>query len=142
MCRWILFGFIAIAAFCRAETYDFRGVHYIATYSGCDCEALTNLDGLREAMAEAVRASGATILDSADYVFSPDAMTMVLLLSESHASIHTYPEHGACFIDLFTCGYNCSAEKFDASLRAYLQPHAVSQKTLIRHEGIEDRDAL
>jgi S-adenosylmethionine/arginine decarboxylase-like enzyme len=66
-------------------------------------------------------------------------LTMVFLLSESHASIHTYPEHGACFVDLFTCGNKCSGEKFDQALREYLKPAHVTARVLIRDEGIAER---
>jgi S-adenosylmethionine/arginine decarboxylase-like enzyme len=66
-------------------------------------------------------------------------MTAVLLLAESHASIHTYPEHQACFVDLFTCGRACSAERFDAVLRQYLRPASVQRRTMLRHaDGVEE----
>jgi S-adenosylmethionine decarboxylase len=122
------------------ETYAFKGVHFLASYSECDHAALTDIDALREAMMKAVEESGATILKSEDYVFPPDGFTMVVLLSESHASIHTYPEYDACFIDLFTCGEKCSAQRFDQALRKYLQPRHVSEKTLLRTDAIEERE--
>jgi len=102
--------------------YQFVGRHLVASYHGCDKEALTNTTRLVEVMQEACKASGATILDSCQYPFDGNAITVVILLSESHASIHTYPEHGACFVDMFTCGTKCSQEKFDEVLRAYLNP--------------------
>ena len=57
---------------------------------------------------------------------------MVLLLSESHASIHTYPEYNSCFVDLFTCGQKCSAEKFDMYLREYLKPKQTDSRIQVR----------
>ena len=51
----------------------------------------------------AVRESGLTVLDEGFYKFSPYGFTCFLLLSESHASVHAWPEHGYCAIDLFTC---------------------------------------
>ncbi|MBI3508880.1 MAG: S-adenosylmethionine decarboxylase, partial [Chlamydiia bacterium] len=90
------------------------------------------------AMDGAVQQSGATVLDSARYVFTPNALTMVYLLSESHASIHTYPEYNACFVDLFTCGNKCSAERFDAALRAYLKPRNVNARMFERTEETHD----
>jgi S-adenosylmethionine decarboxylase len=113
--------------------YAFRGKHFIASYSGCDREALCNLDNLREVMVDATKRCGATILGATEYVFAPDGLTMVILLSESHASIHTYPEHQACFVDLFTCGDKCSAEAFDQVLQAYLKPTSVN-KTLLERD--------
>lgn len=124
-----------------AEVYHFKGVHFLASYCDCDQEALTNLEALQQAMLEAVEQCGATILNESHYVFPPHGLTMVILLSESHASIHTYPEHGACFVDLFTCGEKCSAEKFDAALREYLKPKNVSERTFVRKQDIHDPES-
>ncbi len=114
--------------------YAFKGSHFMAQYCGCNEEALTDIETLKKVMYEAALASGATILESVDHVFAPNGLTLVILLSESHASIHTYPEHKSCFVDLFTCGDHCSSEGFDALLRAYLQPTETHQKTLIRSD--------
>ncbi len=102
--------------------YDFLGHHLMASYIDCDSVALNNQVALVATMEKAVKESGATLLNSAKHVFPSGGLTMVLLLAESHASIHTYPEHKACFVDLFTCGESCSTEKFDAVLTAYLCP--------------------
>jgi S-adenosylmethionine decarboxylase proenzyme len=120
--------------------YKFRGVHFLASYCDCDMQALTDLEHPAAAMNNAVEKSGATILETSSWIFPPNGLTMVLLLSESHGSIHTYPEYGACFVDLFTCGEKCSAEKFDAEMQAYLKPKTVNRRTLIRNEGIKDKE--
>ena len=109
----------------KHPAYKFVGRHLMASYKGCNNQALTNIEGLKRAMLEAVNASSAHLLDSCEYVFPGDGLTLVLLLSESHASIHTYPEYSSCFVDIFTCGTKCSQEKFDESLRKYLQPQDV-----------------
>jgi S-adenosylmethionine decarboxylase len=110
------------------EPYHFFGRHLTAQYYDCDHAALSDTRQLAAAMKQATLASGATVLGMADYTFPGNGYTMVLLLSESHASIHTYPEYNSCFVDLFTCGQKCSSEKFDAALRAYLKPKRVSSK--------------
>lgn len=74
------------------------------------------------ALIGAIDASGATILSYHVEKFEGGGVTASFLLSESHASIHTYPEHGGCFIDLFTCGDTCHWEPFDKILAAYLEP--------------------
>jgi S-adenosylmethionine decarboxylase len=122
----------------QKNDHDFVGRHLIVTYYDCDPKALRNHKDLSVAMRAAVKASGAQLLEAAEYLFPPDGMTSVMLLSESHASIHTYPEHNACFVDLFTCGNKCRAEKFDMVLRSYLKPAGVNSRILIRHREIED----
>ncbi len=104
------------------SSYEFYGKHFMASYKECDLKALTNLEELKNAFEEAVRSSKATILKKEYVEFSGNGLTATLVLSESHASIHTYPEHEACFVDLFTCGHTCSWEDFDAVLQKYLQP--------------------
>ena len=120
------------------ETFEFRGTHFIASYSDCDSDALRDYKTLESVMLEAAEKCGATVLGSNSFIFPPDGMTMVIMLSESHASIHTYPEHGACFVDLFTCGTKCSSQKFDEVLQAYLKPQKTHTKMLTRHKEIDD----
>ena len=114
------------------DVYQFYGRHLLAQYYDCDHDAMCDRTQLAEAMKKAALASGAKLLSAEDYRFEGDGYTMVLLLSESHASIHTYPEQNACFVDLFTCGQRCSAEKFDAALREYLKPKQIESRILIR----------
>lgn len=132
MRQFFLLLVIFFGSHLKAEEFQFIGKHFLASYKECDAEALTNLDNLKEALTKAAESSGAHILDSVDYIFAPDGLTMVILLSESHASIHTYPEHNACFVDLFTCGDSCSSDAFDKVLQAYLKPQKVDSKTINR----------
>lgn len=131
-----LFSLVFLQA--TESEYQFKGNHFLASYSGCDYAALIDLEALRQTMLDAAEESGATVLDSVEYAFDGGGFTMVILLSESHASIHTYPEFNACFVDLFTCGDNCSSDNFDQALRAYLQPKGVSCRKLIRDAEIKD----
>ncbi|MBS3903968.1 MAG: adenosylmethionine decarboxylase [Simkania sp.] len=117
--------------------YSFKGKHFIASYLDCDEIAIRNIEVLKKQFQEAVKASYATILEVAEFVFAPDGLTMVLLLSESHASIHTYPERRACFVDLFTCGEKCQSSAFDTILRNCLKPAKVSWCELLRSDRIE-----
>ena len=136
---YLIVAFCCFHFFGHAEEdreYQFHGRHFIANYTECDKEALSDVKELAKAFVDAVQECGATLLDSSYYVFEPNGMTMMVLLSESHASIHTYPEHNACFVDLFTCGTSCSAEKFDQALRSYLKPAEVVERMLIRNEQV------
>lgn len=79
------------------------GEHFICDLSDCDRELLLDSDHSRELFTKAVRDSGLTIVSEGFYRFSPHGFTCFLLLAESHASLHAWPEHGYCAIDLFTC---------------------------------------
>ena len=115
------------------DSYEFYGRHFIASYRECDAQALEDITSLLEAFARAVRASGATILSSDKALFPGNGLTASFLLSESHATIHTYPEHCACFVDLFTCGHTCSHEQFDKILTEYLKAKKVTSELCIRN---------
>jgi len=115
-----------------SSEYEFSGTHYIASYVDCDHQALCDLQTLRDVMIQGVEASGATLLNLTEHVFLPDSITMVLLLSESHASIHTYPEHDSCYVDLFTCGDSCDYRKFEEVLQKYLCPKSIEIDVLRR----------
>ena len=121
----LYFVFLGACFAKEAIPYEFYGRHLMTQYYDCDETALSNISQLNEIMKQATLASGATLLKTIDYSFEPSGYTLVLLLSESHASIHTYPEHRSCFIDFFTCGRHCSAEKFETFLRDYLQPKKI-----------------
>lgn len=140
LCVFILsfFTSMGMAGEETASPYCFRGTHFLANYSGCDKEALESIEQLKQVMLEAVQKCGATVLDHITYLFPPNGLTMVILLSESHASIHTYPEHGACFIDLFTCGEKCSSVQFDQILQSYLRPSKVDARQILRDEDMSD----
>lgn len=116
--------------------YEFQGKHFIASYYDCDEQAINDVTALSNAFHDAAKASGATILNSVGHVFEPTGLTLVILLSESHASIHTYPEKKSCFVDLFTCGSKCRSEEFDQVLRNYLKPGHVSVQIIERGDTI------
>jgi len=138
MKKMIVGALCAVVSLFSQEIHEFEGKHFVASYLDCDSEALGNVEKMIQAMDFAVERSGATILNKTYHVFPPNGLTIVYLLSESHASLHTYPEFNACFVDLFTCGDHCTPEGFDAALRAYLKPKDVNARLFGRHQAIEE----
>jgi len=104
--------------------HQFFGRHLLASYLDCDSQALISSQICLNVLRKAVLATGAHILSDTVHQFPNGAVTAVLLLAESHASIHTYPEHHSCFIDFFSCG-TCDFESLDAILREELRPREV-----------------
>ena len=64
--------------------------------------------------------------------FEPQGVTVLALLSESHASLHTYPEEGSIFIDVFTCGHTAQPERAVELLAEALRPESVNTRTIRR----------
>lgn len=67
--------------------------------------------------------------------FEPIGLSIVVLLSESHASIHTYPEQNCMFVDAFTCGTNCNPQSIIDTLIEELRVSHYSAKEI--HRGDE-----
>jgi S-adenosylmethionine decarboxylase len=80
------------------------GRHLIVEYASCDADKLNDLDYLEAIMNEAVRKSGATIVRSVFHRYNPQGVSGVVVIAESHFSIHTWPEYGYAAVDYFTCG--------------------------------------
>ncbi len=80
------------------------GRHLIAELSDCDSSKLNNIEQLEQYLHEAVRLSGATIVRSVFHQYNPQGVSGVVVIAESHLSIHTWPEYGYAAVDFFTCG--------------------------------------
>ncbi len=86
------------------------GRHLLVELHDCDREALNDLDLIREAMLKAAVDCGAVVLGESFHRFSPQGVSGVVVIAESHISIHTWPEHGYAAADVFTCGTSVNPE--------------------------------
>lgn len=80
------------------------GKHFLLNLYGCSSVLLNDEHFLIDMIKNAAIASGATVLQTVFHKFEPQGFTGICLLSESHISIHTYPELGKCYADIYTCG--------------------------------------
>lgn len=87
------------------------GRHLLLELKICNKEVLDDLDYLRECLYEAAIQSGATVVGESFYHFSPQGVSGVVNIAESHIAVHTWPEYGYAAIDVFTCGTNVDPEK-------------------------------
>lgn len=92
------------------EKYSTFGRHVTMDLRNVDFDRLNDLDFLRTTMIEAAHRCGATIVGENFVKFQPQGVTGVLVLSESHLSIHTYPEEGFAAVDCYTCGTTVDPE--------------------------------
>jgi S-adenosylmethionine decarboxylase len=81
-----------------------RGTHIVCELSGCDARVLTDVDRVRSIMVEAAHEANAEILKVAFHRFQPHGVSGVVVIAESHLSIHTWPESGYAAVDFYTCG--------------------------------------
>ncbi len=80
------------------------GQHILVEYYDCDVNLLNKPAAVKMMMEDAARSARATIIDSFIHQFSPFGVSGVVVIAESHLSIHTWPEYGYAAVDLFTCG--------------------------------------
>jgi ornithine decarboxylase len=119
------------------EFGEFAGRHVLAEFEGISPALLDDAVFLRETLENVLDKAGATVLDMTYRQFEPQGVTVLALLSESHASIHTYPERGAVFVDVFTCGRRADPELAVQLLRDALGAPVARTNTVYR--GQEDR---
>lgn len=80
------------------------GRHVISELWGCDFEKLNNMEMIEQIFVDAALKSGAEIREVAFHKFAPQGVSGVVIISESHLTIHSFPEHGYASIDVYTCG--------------------------------------
>lgn len=99
------------------------GRHILAEIYGCDSNILDDRELIEKIMVESALFAGAEIREVAFHKFSPMGVSGVVVISESHLTIHTWPELGYAAVDVFTCGErinpwnacNYMTERFKAS---------------------------
>jgi S-adenosylmethionine decarboxylase len=103
------------------------GKHLMAEFYDCNVDSLNNVESVEENMKNAALIAGACIVDSSFHQFSPYGVSGVVVISESHLSIHTWPEYQYAAVDVFTCGEHVDPwEAFD-----YLKKVFGAQRFLI-----------
>ncbi len=82
------------------------GRHVLLELRSCNPASLDDLPFLEGTMLRAAEETGATVIGKIFHQFSPQGVTGVVAIAESHLCIHTWPEFGYAAVDIFTCGEN------------------------------------
>ncbi|TYB32739.1 MAG: S-adenosylmethionine decarboxylase proenzyme [Flexistipes sinusarabici] len=96
------------------------GKHILVEFYGCNPERLKDTEMLQTEFENAADMSGATVVDSTFHTFSPYGVSGVVVIAESHLTIHTWPEYGYAAVDLFTCGDTVDPWKAFSYLKSVL----------------------
>lgn len=115
--------------------YSTFGRHVAVDTWGVDFDLLNNEEFLQAQLIDAAEACGATVLSVQSKQFEPQGATVLVLLSESHLSIHTYPERGFAAIDCYTCGETVDPQLAIDYLVSVLKPEKTYAKKLVRGLG-------
>jgi len=109
-----------------------NGRHLILDLYGCDPEVLDDYDELYLLLMNSLEVAGTNVLRVIGEKFEPQGVTLVALLSESHASIHTWPEAGYAAVDLYTCGVTTKTHAAAELLKQGMKATASEEKELVR----------
>ncbi|CAN5253634.1 adenosylmethionine decarboxylase [soil metagenome] len=108
------------------------GAHLLADLYGVDTLALTDSRAIENLLLKGAQAAGAHILFSHFHTFGEgQGVTGVVLLAESHISIHTWPEFGFVAADIFMCGA-AEPERALEVIRLALHPETCTVQTIAR----------
>ena len=107
---------------------DALGRHLLLELRECNIAVLDDLEYLENALVSAAKEAGATVIDESFHQFAPQGVSGVVLIAESHLSLHTWPEHAYAAGDIFTCGTTVKIE--------------VAADALIRQLGSKDPSVL
>lgn len=103
------------------------GILFAGTHLLIDLWGATNLNSpedIEQTLRQCAIESGATILHSHMHHFEPQGVSGVVVLAESHISIHTWPERGYAALDVFMCG-TCDPYKSIEILKSYFKPSSI-----------------
>lgn len=115
--------------------YSTFGQHIIVDLWGVDFSLLNDIHFLEHHLVSAADDSGAHVLNVSTKKFQPYGVTVLVLLSESHLSIHTYPEKNFAAIDCYTCGTTVEPQIAIDYIVNILKPERMHIKRLIRGIG-------
>ena len=109
-----------------------NGRHLILDLYECDKDLLDDYEELQRLLEASLVMAKANIIRIFGEKFQPQGVTLLALLAESHASLHSWPELGYCAIDLYTCGETIETHKAAKFLAEKLGAGTAEQKELKR----------
>lgn len=108
------------------------GEHYLIELWDCEFSKLDNLPAIQKTMSQAALVAGGTIVDEKFHKFAPQGVSGVVVIAESHLSIHTWPELGYAAMDLFTCKLDMDIKSCIQLIQKHLCPGNIEIKRILR----------
>ncbi len=98
------------------------GVHILAEFYECDVKAINDVKIVEEALLQAAKVAKATVIGSSFHIFEPHGVSGVVVISESHLAIHSWPQYAYAAVDIFTCGEDVNPMDAFEYLKRDLKP--------------------
>lgn len=110
-------------------------LHYLIDMYGCDRGRLLYIDDARRALNLAVERGNITKVGESYKQFEPYGASGIILVAESHISLHTWADEGLVLADVFTCGGDVFPEKAVQALVEYFEPERTVIRKVLRGQG-------
>ena len=110
----------------------YSGYHLVIDLFGCNFNQLEDTEYIIEMLEKLAEILDTTIITKAFHKFHPQGFSGALIISESHITIHIWPEDGYIGIDIFTCSKCFDSEKVVAYLKENLIFEKVEIKEMLR----------
>src|SRR3954468_16172618 len=110
-------------------------VLYAADFGGCDALADLDAAAIAAAFIRALARAGGIVVQAMSHSFPGAGLTSVLILAESHAVLHTWPETGTVNLDVFSCSTRLKSLEAVNELSRYLGARQVSVQETPRADG-------
>ncbi|MDO8424474.1 MAG: adenosylmethionine decarboxylase [bacterium] len=104
----------------KNKKHKYSGIHFLAEF--WNGRIIDDAEKIREILVEAVKRANNTPLEFVVHKFHPQGVTGIVLLAESHISIHTWPEFNYVALDIYTCGDKSLPLKALEYLKSEFQP--------------------
>ena len=108
------------------------GRQVLVEFYDCNTEKINDVAFIESSFLEATRASGATIISHNFHKFSPHGISGVVVIAESHVSIHSWPEYNYAAVDIFTCGDSIDPWVIQEHLKEALESQNISSMEMKR----------
>ena len=118
------------------------GKHCILELYDCNQNKLNDEAFIRTTLTMSAKQAGAQLINMITHSFSPQGVTGLALLAESHISIHTWPEIGYAAVDVFTCGKHTFPEIACESMVKEFSPRTFSVKNIERQTPCQLSDSF
>ena len=108
------------------------GIHYVVDIDNIKNEQIYDNEFIKKLCDKLLSKTGVNVLNEIHHEFKPQGYTALYLLSESHMSIHTWPENGKIRLDLFSCEVNGKFDDALITLKDVFKDAQIRIKTLYR----------
>ena len=107
--------------------------HTLVELTGCEPSLLRDAAALKPRLLAAVKEGGGTIVTDFFHNFSPQGVSGVVVIAESHVAIHTWPEHGFAAVDIFSCSADLDQQRITELIQQAVNATGVTVRTLDRN---------